>query len=86
MTDEIENRNGTGTWFVRRNLHLAFFDLNPTTWQNYQPRPTNHVQSTNQVRPKSGPIVVSDPMKTDKSLQKRDERTKVTESRDLFVT
>ena len=87
VTDEIENRNGTETWFVRRNLHTRrFFGLNPTTWQNYQPRPTNHVQSTAQVRPESVRVVVSGPMKTDKSLQKRDERTKVTESRDLFVT
>ena len=87
MTDEIENRSGTETWFVRRNLLLDFFfGLNPTTWQNYQPRPTNHVQSTAQVRPETVLVVISGPMKTDKSLQKRDERTKVTESRDLFVT
>ena len=69
-----------GTYF------WIFFGLNPTTWQNYQPRPTNHVQSTAQVRPETVLVVISGPMKTDKSLQKRDERTKVTESRDLFVT
>ena len=72
VTDEIENRNGTETWFVRRNLHTRrFFGLNPTTWQNYQPRPTNHVQSTAKVRPRSVHVVVSSPMKTDKSLQKK---------------
>ena len=73
VTDEIENRNGTETWFVRRNLHTRrFFGLNPTTWQNYQPRPTNHVQSTAQVRPESVHVVVSGPTKTDKSLQMKE--------------
>ena len=61
--------------FWLKSDHVA---LLPTT--SDQPRPVyGH-------RPKSVHVVVSGPMKTDKSLQKRDERTKVTESRDLFVT
>ena len=88
-------RSDRWNWKSERNGNLVrqteltfgfFFGLNPTTWQNYQPRPTNHVQSTAQVRPETVLVVISGPMKTDKSLQKRDERTKVTESRDLFVT
>lgn len=84
MTDEIENRNGIGNLVRQTELtHQALFWLKsdhvaglPTT--SDQPRPV--------YGPKSVHVVVSGPMKTDKSLQKRDERTKVTESRDLFVT
>ena len=74
-----------GNLVRQTELTQLFFGLNPTTWHYYQPRPTNHVQSTATDQSPSMWSSVA-PWKPIKVFKKRDERTKVTESRDLFVT